>query len=47
MECYPLLGSSHGYFGIVARQGTLGTFPNGIAIERSVRADVEQWLACP
>ena len=44
---YPFWDRSHGYFGLVARQGTLGTFPNGIAIERSVRPDVEQWLACP
>ena len=44
---YPFWDRGHGYFGIVARQGTLGTFPNGIAIERSVRPDVEQWLACP
>lgn len=44
---YPFWDRSKDYFGIVARQGTLGTFPNGIAIERSVRPDVEQWLACP
>lgn len=44
---YPFWDRSHGYFGIISRQGTLGTFPNGIAIERSVRPDVEQWLACP
>jgi len=44
---YPFWDRSHGYIGIVARQGALGTFPNGIAIERAVRSDVEQWLACP
>ena len=44
---YPFWDRSHGYIGIVARQGALGTFPNGIAIERAVRPDVEQWLACP
>ena len=44
---YPFWDRSKNYFGIVARQGTLGTFQNGIAIERSVRPDVEQWLACP
>ena len=44
---YPFWDRSKAYFGIVARQGTLGTFQNGIAIERSVRPDVEQWLACP
>ena len=44
---YPFWDRSKNYFGIVARQGTLGTFPNGIAIERSVRSNVEQWAACP
>lgn len=44
---YPFWDRSKNYFGIVARQGALGTFPNGIAIERSVRPDVEQWLTCP
>lgn len=44
---YPFWDRSHDYFGIVARQGALGTFPNGIAIERTIRPDVEQWLACP
>jgi hypothetical protein len=47
MKCAPFWDRSKDYFGIVARQGALGTFPNGIAIERSVRPDVEQWLACP
>ncbi len=31
---YPFWDRSHGYIGIVARQGALGTFPNGIAIEQ-------------
>lgn len=44
---YPFWDRSKNYFGIVARQGTLGTFPNGIAIERAVRSTVEQWAACP
>lgn len=44
---YPFWDRNHGYIGIVARQGALGTFPQGSAIERSVRPDVEQWLACP
>ncbi|OGW49727.1 MAG: hypothetical protein A2V62_12045 [Nitrospirae bacterium RBG_19FT_COMBO_58_9] len=43
---YPFWDRSKGYTGIVARQGALGTFPNGIAIERSVRSNVEQWAAC-
>lgn len=43
---YPFWDRSKGYIGIVARQGALGTFPNGVAIERSVRPTVEQWVAC-
>lgn len=43
---YPFWDRSKGYFGIVARQGALGTYTNGIAIERSVRSSVEQWAAC-
>ncbi|ULA63547.1 MAG: Beta-lactamase domain-containing protein [Nitrospira sp.] len=43
---YPFWDRSHGYFGLIARQGALGTFPKGATIERSVRPDVEQWLAC-
>jgi CubicO group peptidase (beta-lactamase class C family) len=43
---YPFWDRSQGYFGIVARQGTLGTFPNGVAIERAVRSTIEQWVAC-
>ena len=44
---YPYWDRSKGYFGIVARQGTLGTFPNGVAIERAVRPRAEEWAACP
>jgi hypothetical protein len=43
---YPFWDRSKGYIGIVARQGLLGTFTNGVAIERSVRSNVEQWVAC-
>jgi CubicO group peptidase (beta-lactamase class C family) len=44
---YPFWDRSNNYFGIVARQGTLGTFPNGVAIERAVRPKAEEWAACP
>jgi CubicO group peptidase (beta-lactamase class C family) len=44
---YPFWDRSKGYFGIVARQGALGTFPNGVAIERAVRPKAEEWAACP
>lgn len=43
---YPFWDRNKGYTGIVARQGSLGTYPNGVAIERSVRSTVEQWVAC-
>ena len=43
---YPFWDRSKGYTGIVARQGALGTFTNGVAIERSVRPNVEQWVTC-
>lgn len=43
---YPFWDRTHNYTGIVARQGTIGTFPNGIAIERAVRTKVEEWGSC-
>lgn len=43
---YPFWDRDRNYIGIVARQGTLGTFPDGVAIERSVRSFVEEWVAC-
>jgi len=43
---YPFWDRAKGYIGLVARQGALGTFPNGIAIERAVRSNVEKWVVC-
>jgi CubicO group peptidase (beta-lactamase class C family) len=43
---YPFWDLSKDYFGIVARQGALKTGPEGIAVERSVRPQVEAWAAC-
>ena len=43
---YPFWDRSNDYFGIVVRQGALGTFPNGIAIERDARPKAEEWAAC-
>lgn len=43
---YPYWDRSHNYIAIVARKGTLGTYTNGIMIERSVRTQVEAWAAC-
>jgi len=42
---YPFWDRAHGYFGIVARQGALGTYPEGIQIERSVEEDLNLWAA--
>ena len=43
---YPFWNKSEGYFGIVARQGALGTYPKGIEIERAVRTKADAWAAC-
>jgi CubicO group peptidase (beta-lactamase class C family) len=43
---YPYWDADQGYIGLVARQGALGSFPNGVAVERAVRPVVEQWVAC-
>lgn len=44
---YPFLNIAEGYFGLVARQGELGTFSEGYAIYDAIRDDVEAWAACP
>lgn len=44
---YPFWARAAGYHGLVARQGGVGTFPEGIAIERAARAQVEAWVGCP
>lgn len=43
---YPFWDRGNNYFGMIARQGALGTYPNGIAIERVVRSKAEQWSKC-
>lgn len=43
---YPFLNREEGYFGIVARQGELGTFREGYALFDGVRDLVEDWAAC-
>jgi hypothetical protein len=40
---YPFWDRAHGYFGIVARQGAPGTYPEGIQIERAVEDDLNLW----
>ncbi len=43
---YPFWDRSKSYVGILARQGDLGTFTKGAALERAMRPKVEAWLAC-
>jgi CubicO group peptidase (beta-lactamase class C family) len=43
---YPFIDYEHAYFGILARQGGLATFPDGLAIFAEVRAEVEAWAGC-
>ena len=43
---YPFMASDLSYSGILARQGQLGTFPQGIALAAEVRALSEAWTAC-
>lgn len=42
---YPFIDYEHGYFGIVARQGSLGTFVMGYAVYLSVELLLEEWAA--
>lgn len=43
---YPFWDRTKNYYGLVARQGAIGTYTNGIAIERSVQDLAEQWASC-
>ncbi|HEY3450509.1 MAG TPA: serine hydrolase domain-containing protein [Myxococcales bacterium] len=46
---YPFIDFDHGYFGIVARQGGLGTFPEGVHLFRAAEPQIQAWaaLSCP
>jgi len=46
---YPFIDWQHGYYGIVARAGMLGNYPEGIAIFRAVQDLVDRWAtrSCP
>ncbi|MBN2526851.1 MAG: beta-lactamase family protein [Deltaproteobacteria bacterium] len=44
---YPFWNKKNDYIGIVARQGTLGTFRNGYALFDGVRSTVDSWAVCP
>lgn len=43
---YPFWDRQRNYFGMIARQGALGTFRNGAALERSIRTVLNDWSAC-
>ena len=40
---YPFIDFDHDYFGIVARQGSLGSGDEGVALARSISAQARQW----
>ena len=42
---YPFWDREKGYFGMLARQGVLGSWPNGAAVERAIQAVADQWAA--
>ena len=44
---YPFFKTDGSFWGIVARQGNLGTFPEGISIGALVRSLGEAWASCP
>lgn len=43
---YPFLNIEKDYFGIIARQGNLGTFRNGYQLFDSISSKVEEWASC-
>lgn len=43
---YPYWDRNRNYFAIIARQGSLNTYTNGITIERAIRTQVEAWASC-
>jgi CubicO group peptidase (beta-lactamase class C family) len=44
---YPFFRVDGTYWGVVARQGSLGTFPEGVEIGLQIRSLAEKWSACP
>ena len=40
---YPFIDYQHKYFGILARQGELNTFPEGYSIFKEVEAQIIAW----
>lgn len=42
---YPVIDLDHGYIGLLARQGGLGTFPEGHALVQTIAEDAARWAA--
>ena len=42
---YPFIDYAHGYYGIIAREGSLGSFPDGYALFESISPKLELWAA--
>lgn len=43
---YPFINFNKNFFGLVARQGALGTYPEGINLYRGVQSLAESWAEC-
>ncbi len=43
---YPFVDYDKKYMGVLARQGNLGTFPEGKQVFDAVKSEVEAWVAC-
>lgn len=44
---YPFIDYENKYFGILARQGALGTFPEGVALINQISDEINNWTAAP
>ncbi len=43
---YPFINLDKEFFGLIARQGALGTYTNGVSIFRTVKSKAEEWATC-
>jgi hypothetical protein len=43
---YPFIDFDHHYFGVLARQGKLGTGFEGVLVFRAAEAPITRWAAC-
>jgi hypothetical protein len=42
---YPFIDYTSKYYGILARRGALGTYPEGIRVFRTVEDDINKWAS--